>query len=215
MKFLKTALAAAAFALVGAAAQAATYGFTHTSSGTYGQLSISLVAGTTSTYQVRLDNNSTGTSDLTGFVLSASPTGATVSPVNNDNFAGDIAGDTDFFIAGNTNTGGYVGAGSTTYEFCFIAGGSNSCPGAGSNNVAVQPGTSAVLQLTFSTAMTFDGAGLRFQNVPIVGSLKLANNCDPATQNCTPPQVPLPASLPLLLAGLGVTGYIARRKRAA
>lgn len=40
--------------------------------------------------------------------------------------------------------------------------------------------------------------------------------CDPLVEVCNPVNdVPVPASLPLLLAGLGITGYIARRKQKA
>ena len=213
MNTFKTALAAGVFAVVGSVANAASFGFTDAASGTYATLEVNNVGGLT--YEVTLTNNSTGTSVLTGFLLSTIPSTADITQVNNDTFVGDIAGDTDFAEANNLNQGGYPDAG--TYEFCLISGGSNSCPGAGSGLIGVQPGTSAVLRLTFNMLVDFDGAGARFQAVPIAGSLKLSDNCDPVTDVCGPPvtDIPLPASLPLLLAGLGVTGYVARRKQKA
>lgn len=43
------------------------------------------------------------------------------------------------------------------------------------------------------------------------------NECDPAVQLCGPPvnQVPVPASLPLMMGALGIVGIVARRRRKA
>lgn len=58
--------------------------------------------------------------------------------------------------------------------------------------------------------------GIHVQGFSGGGSESFINNrCPVNNPNCFPPvnQIPVPASLPLLLAGLGVTGFIARRKR--
>jgi hypothetical protein len=208
-KALLPLLAVCAFVSSATLASAATvfswYEQTSGTTITSGQLSVAYAGmdGANFKYNMTLTNTSTDQSVLTGFLLRVDPDGV------------GLVSETSSYNQVAVSNGGY----SIDFDFCFQNDGNGSCQGNSPQGV-LQAGASESFEMVFSSseALTFTGAGGRFQVVSVVGSLKLTDAC--IGNNCQggiglDVVVPLPAGLPLLLSALGLGGLLRLRRRKA
>ncbi|MGX9351639.1 hypothetical protein ACS3QZ_10580 [Shimia sp. W99] len=188
---------------------------THGSSVTSGTLSIDRIIPDPGVkkyaYSMRLSNTSNDSSVLTGFLLQVDPELATILSITT----------TSSFIEEKVGSDPYT----SSFDFCLGNILTGSCLGNDPNG-PVQPGQFVDIDIVFEAdaPLTFTAAGARFQRTTYPGSgligdsLKLTDTC---SVNCngspgggvTPPVVPLPAGLPLLLSAFGLGGLLKLRRR--
>ncbi|MFD3191421.1 cistern family PEP-CTERM protein [Sedimentitalea sp. HM32M-2] len=209
---LVAAATVATFGMFGSA-KAAVMNFSETSSGINLSAQVTLTFNSIVSgeylYDVTVANTTlpqAGDNSLVAFAFNVDPDNVQIGSINTSSI---------FSFAGGS---GNVGQGLGSFEFCYEVDNNNNCTGNNPSN-ALGEGESDSFQLSFisPSQLVFLNGLVRFQEVGANGgSEKIGSgDCDPITQICGPPvsQIPVPASLPLMISALGVGVLINRRRR--